>query len=161
MTSDSSRGYSTATETRELLTRVGMIDSEGKPHRSSPLLDPPAFSELVSRLASTVEAPYDVIVVRNLFGDRVLGYQLSLISGKLVAISYDQEGVIVLDDKRGDERDSAALIVADTHFTTQSIQAAASGIEQSGMKVAGAAILLQLVQGTYSFPVWYLEQLSS
>lgn len=160
MTGDSLTGFGVTADTRELLTRVGLIDSDGKPHRSSPLSDPPAFGELVSRLASFIDAAYDILVVRDLFGDRVLGYQLSLISGKPVAISYDREGIIVLEDRTTIEHEGTALIVADTHFTTQSIQAAASCIEQSGMQVAGAAMLLQIVQGNYSFPIWSLEHLS-
>ncbi len=147
-----------ATSTRELLERVGMLDSECNLRRSNPLSNPAAFKELTSRLAAAVETPYDIIVVRDLFGDRVLGYQLSLIADRPVAVSYDQEGVIVLENKGAAEQGNTALIAADTHFTTQSIRAAASGIEQAGMAVAGAAIFLQTIRGDYSFPVWTLEQ---
>lgn len=144
--------------TRELLKEVGMLDSQGNPARSNPLANPSAFRELVSRLSAEITAPYDVIVVRDLFGDRVLGYQLSLLSGKPVAVSYDQEGIIFLGNRSAIHRGSTILIVADTHFTGQSIQAAASGAEQAGMEVAGAAIFLQVVRREYSFPVWALEQ---
>jgi hypothetical protein len=147
-----------ATSTHELLERVGMLDSEGNPHRSNPLSSPAAFKELTSRLAAAVGTSYDIIVVRDLFGDRVLGYQLSLITDIPVAVSYDQEGIIVLEDKSAVEPGNVALIAADTHFTAQSIQAAASGVEQAGMAVAGAAIFLQTIRGEYSFPVWILEQ---
>lgn len=144
---------------RELLEGVGMLDSEGKPHRSNPLSHPPAFKELTSRLTAKIEAAYDIIVVRDLFGDRVLGYQLSILTGKPVAISYDEEGVIFLENRRVVEEGSTILIAADTHFTTQSIQAAATGAEQAGMSVTGVAIFLQVVRGEYSFPVWFLERL--
>lgn len=144
---------------RELLGKVGVLDSEGNPHRSNPLSHPWAFEELASRLAAEVDAAYDVILVRDLFGDRVLGYQLSLLTEKPVAVSYDQEGIIFLENRDVIEEGSTALIAADTHFTTQSIQAAAMGAEQAGTNVAGAAIFLQSVRGEYSFPVWSLEQL--
>lgn len=144
---------------RELLEEVGMLDSEGKPHRSNPLSHPPAFEELTSRLAPEIDAAYDIIVVRDLFGDRVLGYQLSILTGKPVAISYDEEGIIFLENRGIVEEGSAVLLAADTHFTPHSIQAAAKGAEQAGMSVAGAAIFLQVVRGDYSFPVWSLERL--
>lgn len=143
----------------ELLEKVGMLDSERKPHRSSPLSHPQAFMELTSRLSAEIEAAYDIIVVRDLFGDRMLGYQLSILTGKPVAISYDEEGVIFLENRRVVEEGSTVLIAADTHFTTQSIQAAARGAEQAGMRVVGVAIFLQIVRGEYSFPVWSLERL--
>lgn len=73
-------------------------------------------------------------------------------------VSYDQEGIIILESENPIERGSRALIAADTHFTTQSIQAAARGLEQVGLEVVGAAILLQTVQGDYPFPVWTLEK---
>lgn len=38
---------------------------------SNPLSDPPAFSKLASRLSRAVEEPYDLFVVRDLFG---IGY---------------------------------------------------------------------------------------
>lgn len=158
MTDKTSPDYGGAATTRELLESVGMLDGEGNAHRSNPLSDPPAFKELASRLAAAVDAAYDLIVVRNLFGDRVLGYQLSLITGKPVVVSYDQEGIITLEGENAVAQTDTALIAADTHFTAQSIQAAAYGIEQAGKKVAGAAILLQTVRGDYPFPVWPLEQ---
>jgi hypothetical protein len=143
----------------ELIEKVGMLDSERNPHRSNPLLHPPAFKELASRLAAEIEAAYDIIVVRDLFGDRVLGYQLSLLTEKPVAISYDQEGLILLENRRAIEEGNTTLIAADTHFTTQSIRAAARGAEQAGMNVAGVAIFLQAIRGEYSFPIWSLERL--
>ena len=149
-----------AAGTPELLERVGMITGGEEFHRSSPLSDPPAFRELASRLAGAVEEIYDLLVVRDLFGDRVLGYQLALITGKPLAISYDREGIIVLERGETLERGSRALVVADVHFTVQSIWAAAVGIEQAGMRVAGAAILLSVLQEEYPFPVWTLEDRS-
>ena len=144
-------------ETHGLLEKIGMLSPGGEPHRSDPLSDPQAFRELTSRLAETIDRPYDIIVVRDLFGDRVLGYQLALIAGKPVAVSYDREGVIVLESGSPIEQGSRALIAADTHFTTQSIQAAASGVKQAGVEVVGVALLLQTVHGEYPFPVWALE----
>lgn len=144
--------------TRDLLGRIGMLTSGEEPHRSNPLSDPPAFRELASRLAGIVDEPYDLIVVRDLFGDRVLGYQLALISGTPVTVSYDQEGIIVLGGGSPVEHGSRALIAADTHLTTQSIRAAASGVEQAGVEVVGVALLLQAVRGEYPFPVWALER---
>ncbi len=135
-----------------------MLPSGEEPHRSNPLSDPPAFRELASRLAGIVDEPYDLIVVRDLFGDRVLGYQLALISGKPVTVSHDQEGVIVLGGGSPIKQGSRALIAADTHLTTQSIRAAASGVEQAGVEVVGVALLLQAVRGEYPFPVWALER---
>jgi orotate phosphoribosyltransferase len=143
---------------QDLLEAVGMLDREKNPHRSSPLSHPLAFKELTSRLAAEVDTAYDIIVVRDLFGDRVLGYQLSILSGKPVAISYDEEGIIFLENSGAVDEGSKILIAADTHFTTHSIQAAARGAEQAGMSVAGAAIFLQVVRGEYSFPVWSLER---
>jgi adenine/guanine phosphoribosyltransferase-like PRPP-binding protein len=150
-------GDATAASNIELLERIGMLSRGEDVHRSSPLSDPQAFKELSSRLAEAVDEPYDLIVVRDLFGDRMLAYQLALITGKSVAVSYNREGVIVLDSGGSVEQGDRALIAADVHFTTQSIQAAASGVEQAGMGVAGAAILLRVTHGEYPFPVWTLE----
>jgi orotate phosphoribosyltransferase len=144
--------------TRDLLEKIGMLPSSGEPRRSDPLSHPPAFKELASRLARMIDNPYDLIVVRDLFGDRVLGYQLALTTGKPVTVSYDREGVIVLEGGSSIEQGSRALIAADTHFTAQSIQAAASGVEQAGVEVVGVALLLQTVRGEYPFPVWALEK---
>jgi len=141
----------------ELLERVGMLTPGKEPRRSSPLSDPPAFRELVSRLAEVADTPYDLIVVRDLFGDRVLGYHLALITGKPVAVSYDREGVIELECGHPVGREARALIAADVHFTAQSIRAAASGVEQAGATVLGAAELLRVVPEEYPFPVWALE----
>jgi orotate phosphoribosyltransferase len=65
--------------------------------------------------------------------------------------------VIALESAGFISQGSRALIAADVHFSTNSIQAAASGIEQAGLDVSGAAILLQVTRGNYSFPVWALE----
>jgi adenine/guanine phosphoribosyltransferase-like PRPP-binding protein len=150
-------GDATAASNIELLERIGMLSRGEDVRRSSPLSDPQAFKVLSSRLAEAVDEPYDLIVVRDLFGDRMLAYQLALITGKSVAVSYNREGVIVLDSGGSVEQGDRALIAADVHFTTQSIRAAASGVEQAGMEVAGAAILLRVTQGEYPFPVWTLE----
>ena len=48
-------------------------------------------------------------------------------------------------------------MVADVDFTVQSIRAVASGVEQAGMRVAGAALLLRVVREEYPLPVWALE----
>ncbi len=157
MSDRSSIGDVTAASNVELLGRIGMLSHGEDVRRSSPLSNPQAFKELSSRLAEVVDGPYDLIVVRDLFGDRVLAYQLALITGKSVAVSYDREGVIVLESGDPIEQGDRALIAADVHFTTQSIQAAASGVEQAGMGVAGAAILLRVTRGEYPFPVWTLE----
>ena len=149
-----------AASNAELLEKVGIVSPGGGFERSNPLSDPPAFRELASRLFRAVEEPYDLVVVRDLFGDRVLGYQLALIAGKPVAVSYDREGIIVLESGEPLEKGSRVLVVADVHFTTQSIRAVASGIEQAGMQVAGAAILLRVVREEYPFPVWALEDRS-
>src|SRR5918997_4064169 len=150
-------GDATAASNIELLERIGMLSGGEDVRRSSPLSDPQAFKELSSRLAEMVDEPYDLIVVRELFGDRVLAYQLALITGKSVAVSYNREGVIVLESGDPIKQGEQALIAADVHFTTQSIQAAASGIEQAGMGVSGSAILLRVTRGEYPFPVWALE----
>ena len=147
----------TSVSTGELLERVGMLTSEGEPRRSNPLSDPPAFRELASRLTGIVTKPYDLIVVRDLFGDRVLGYQISLITGRPVAVSYDVEGMVVLSSGGTVPRGERALIAADVHFTPHSIQAAASGIEQAGLEVAGGATMLQIAPEEYAFPVWTLK----
>lgn len=147
-----------AVATRDLLQRIGMLSPGREPRRSAPLSDPPAFRELTARLARMIDNPYDLIVVRDLFGDRVLGYQLALTTGKPVTVSYDREGVIVLEGGSSIEQGSRALIAADTHFTAQSIQAAASGVEQAGVEVVGVALLLQTVREEYPFPVWALEK---
>jgi hypothetical protein len=154
---DHTNTESTSATIGELLIRVGLLTAGGEPHRSDPLSDPLAFRELTSRLAGIVDRPYDLIVVRDLFGDRVLGYQLALIAEKPVTVSYDREGVIALESAGFISQGSRALIAADVHFSTDSIQAAASGIEQAGLDVSGAAILLQVTRGNYSFPVWALE----
>jgi adenine/guanine phosphoribosyltransferase-like PRPP-binding protein len=150
-------GDATAASNVELLERIGMLSRSQGVRRSSPLADPQAFKVLSSRLTEVVDEPYDLIVVRDLFGDRVLAYQLALITGKSVAVSYNREGVIVLESGDPIKQGEQALIAADVHFTTQSIQAAASGIEQAGMGVSGAAILLRVTRGEYPFPVWTLE----
>jgi len=157
MSMESSKQNFTELSTRELLERVGMLTGGAEPRRSSPLSNPPAFRELVSRLADVVDKPYDLIVVRDLFGDRVLGYQLALNSGKPVVVSYDREGIIALESGAPIQQGTRALIVADVHFTAQSIQAAASGIEQVRIEVVGAAFLLRVIPGQYPFPVWSLE----
>ena len=145
-------------DNRELFKRVGMLSDDGEVRRSSPLSSPVAFRELATRLLQIVDQPFDLIVVRDLFGDRVLGYELAQLAGKRAAVSYDREGIIALESAEPVERGSRALIAADTHFTTQSIRAAASGAEQAGLEVVGAAILLQTVRGDYPFPVWALER---
>jgi adenine/guanine phosphoribosyltransferase-like PRPP-binding protein len=156
--SDRSLGAdSTAASNVELLERIAILPHGEEVSRSRPLSDPLAFKELSLRLAEAVDEPYDLIVVRDLFGDRVLGYQLALITGKPVAVSYDREGIIVLESGAPIEQERRALIAADVHFTTQSIQAAASGVDQAGMEVSGAAILLRVTRGEYPFPVWALE----
>ncbi len=148
-------GLTTAGNAR-LLERVGVLSGSG-PRRSNPLSDPPAFGELASRLAGIVDEPYDLVVVRDLFGDRLLGYELALISGRPVAVSYDREGIISLEGGNPIEEGSRALIAADVHFTSQSIRAVASGIEQAGLAVHGAAMLLRVIREDYPFPVWALE----
>ena len=150
-------GDATEASNVELLERIGMLSRGEDVRRSRPLSDPQAFKELSSRLAEAVDKPYDLIVVRDLFGDRVLAYQLALITGKPVAVSYDREGVIVLESGVPIEQGDRALIAADVHFTTHSIRAAASGIAQAGMRVSGAAILLRVTRSEYPFPVWTLE----
>jgi adenine/guanine phosphoribosyltransferase-like PRPP-binding protein len=150
-------GDATAASNVELLERIGMLSRSQGVRRSRPLADPQAFKVLSSRLTEVVDEPYDLIVVRDLFGDRVLAYQLALITGKSVAVSYNREGVIVLESGTPVKQGEQALIAADVHFTTQSIQAAASGVEQAGMRVSGAAILLRVMRGEYPFPVWTLE----
>lgn len=157
MQEDRANTENASTNVDELLGRVGLLTPVRETHRSNPLSDPPAFRELAFRLADIVDQPYDLIVVRDLFGDRVLGYQLALIAEKPVAVSYDQEGVIVLESGRPISQGTRALIAADIHFTTNSIQAAASGIEQAGLEVVGAAVLLQVTRGDYTFPIWVLE----
>jgi len=157
MQDDHTNTESTSVPIDELLRRVGLLTADEEPHRSDPLSDPPAFRELTFRLAGIVDQPYDLIVVRDLFGDRVLGYQLALIAEKPVAVSYDREGVIVLESNRSISQGTRALIAADVHFTASSIQAAASGIEQAGLEVVGAAVLLRVTRGDYTFPVWALE----
>jgi orotate phosphoribosyltransferase len=87
----------------------------------------------------------------------MLGYQMALIARKPVRVSYDREGVIALETGNSISQGSRALIAADVHFTTNSIQAAAYGIEQAGLEVMGAAILLQITRGDYAFPLWTLE----
>ena len=150
-------GDATVASNVELLERIGMLSRSQGVRRSRPLADPQAFKVLSSRLTEVVDEPYDLIVVRDLFGDRVLAYQLALITGKSVAVSYNREGVIVLESGTPVKQGEQALIAADVHFTTQSIQAAASGVEQAGMRVSGAAILLRVMRGEYPFPVWTLE----
>lgn len=157
MRDESPRDDLAAVNTPDLLEKIGVLAVDREPRRSRPLSNPPAFRELASRLADTVDEPYDLIVVRDLFGDRVLGYQLALITGKPVAVSYNREGIIALESGNPIEQENRALIAADIHFTTQSIRAAAAGIKQAGMKVSGAAILLRVVQEEYPFPVWSLE----
>lgn len=144
-------------EARELLQKVGMLRPGAEPQRSKPLSDPQAFKELASRLAEIVDQPYDLIVVRDLFGDRVLGYQLALITGKPVAVSYQREGVIALEGGDSIEQGTSALIAADTHFTEHSIHAAAAGAQQAGLAVVGVALLLRTVRGKYPYTVWALE----
>ena len=157
MQDDHANTQSTSATIAGLFRRVGLLTADEEPHRSNPLSDPPAFRELTLRLAGIVDRPYDLIVVRDLFGDRVLGYQLALIAEKPVTVSYDREGVIALESGGFISRGSRALIAADVHFSTNSIQAAASGIEQAGLEVSGAAVLLQVTRGNYAFPVWALE----
>lgn len=144
-------------ETQELLSRVGMVGDSREPRRSNPLSDPPAFRELAVRLASIVDAEYDLIVVRDLFGDKVLGYQLSLISGKPTAVSFDREGIIVLDPAAEARGGSRALLAADIHLTPHSIRAASSGIEKAGLDVVGIGLLVQACEDNYLFPVWSLS----
>jgi hypothetical protein len=139
---------------RDLLSRVGMLREGGEVRRSDPLRDPAAFHELARRLFEAVDRPFDVVVVRDLFGDRVLGYELGLMAGRPVAVSHDREGVIGIDPVSIPSGARAALIAADTHFTAASIQAAALGVRQAGIEVAGAAILLEQLAVDYGFPVW-------
>ena len=142
---------------RILLKSIGMLSDSGEVMRSNPLSSPPSFRELASRLLRIVDQPFDLVVVRDLFGDRVLGYELALLSEKKVIVSYDNEGIITLEDGRPIEQGSRGLIVADTHLTTQSIQAAAFGVKQAGLRVTGVAMLLQKVHAEYPFTTWALE----
>lgn len=142
---------------RILLKSIGMLSDSGEVMRSNPLSSPPSFRELASRLLRIVDQPFDLVVVRDLFGDRVLGYEFALLSEKNVVVSYDSEGLIALESGKPIEQGSRALIVADTHLTTQSIQAAAGGVEQAELKVTGVAMLLQKVHAEYPFNVWALE----
>lgn len=144
------------TEARDLLRLVGVIDEAGTVHRSNPLRDPLAFRELAERLYRLIDRPFDLIVVRDLFGDRVLGYELGALAGCPVVVSHDREGLIELDVEA--RQGHAALIVVDTHFTRQSVQAAAMGLRQAGLEVAGAAVLLEQLPADYDFPVWSLER---
>ncbi len=150
-------GNGISAENGVLFGRVGMVAEGGEVRRSNPLASPADFRELASRLLEIVDRPFDLIVVRDMFGDRVLGYELAQLSGIPVSVSYDREGVIALQSGTSAEQGARVLIAADTHFTTQSIQAAASGAEQAGLEVVGAALLLQTVRGDYPFPVWALE----
>jgi hypothetical protein len=133
----------------DLLRRVGMISAAGDPRRSDPPVGPPAFVELSSRLTDVVDERYDLIVVRDLFGDRVLGYQLALTTRLPVAVSSDLEGIVQLEGGGSISNGSRALIAADVHFTTHSIQAAAFGIEQAGLEVAGVAVLIRITRADY------------
>lgn len=135
-----------------------MLTEEKTARRSAPLADPAAFRELAARLGGLVEVPYDAIVVRDLFGDRVLGYQLSLFTGKPVVVSYDREGAVVLDVPERVPRNSGVLLVADVHFTHHSLSAAASAAERAGLKVAGGALFLSVLPEEYAFEVVALER---
>jgi orotate phosphoribosyltransferase len=150
-------GNGNPVENGVLFERVGMVADGGEVRRSNPLASPADFRKLAARLLEAVDRPFDLIIVRDLFGDRVLGYELAQLAGKPVSVSYDREGIIALQGRSTARQNARVLIAADTHFTTQSIQAAASGAEQAGMEVVGAAILLQTVRGEYPFPVWTLE----
>lgn len=147
-----------AVETRDLLSRVGTLDLDGNAHRCNPLLDPPSFRELSQRLNDLVDEPYDVIVVRDLFADKMLGYQLALDSGKPVFVSSDREGIITLDRERASGEGERALIAADLHFTLDSIRAGKEGLETAGMSAIGLALLLRLHEDSFTFPVWSLER---
>lgn len=144
---------------RDLLTRVGMLDAAGQIHRSKPLQDPPAFHQLASRLLKLVTQPFDIVVVRDLSGDRLLGYSVGLLAGCPVSVSYDWEGLIESGTVTGQEVHEA-LLVADTHFTHESLQAAAVGLQQRGVRVVGAAVLIEQLSPAYDFSVWSLEQSS-
>lgn len=146
---------SNETEPRDLLRLVGMIDAAGTVHRSNPLRDPRAFHELAGRLHRLVDGAFDLVVVRDLFGDRVLGYELGALAGCPVVVSHDREGLIELDAEA--RQGHAALIAVDTHFTRESVQAAATGLRQAGLEVAGAAVLLEQLPADYDFPVWSLQ----
>lgn len=65
----------------ELLKRVGMVSDSGEVRRSSPLSSPGDFRELATRLLRAVNRPFDLVVVRDLFGDRVLGYDSACLLG--------------------------------------------------------------------------------
>jgi hypothetical protein len=153
----SAKDEDATTEVRDLLQKVGMLRPGAEPQRSNPLSNPQAFKELASRLAKIIDVPYDLIVVRDLFGDRVLGYQLALITGRPVAVTYQREGVIMLEDGDLIEQGTSALIAADTHFTEESILAAAAGVEQAELSVVGVALLLRTVREEYPFAVWALD----
>lgn len=144
---------------RDLLKRVGMLDPTGRIHRSTPLQDPQAFHQLASRLFGLVTQPFDLVVVRDLAGDRLLGYSVGLLAGCPVSVSYDWEGLIESEAVSGHEAHEA-LLVADTHFTNESLQAAAVGLRQRGVRVAGAAVLIEQLSPAYDFDVWSLEQSS-
>lgn len=143
-------------DTRNLLTSVGMLDESGKLRRSRPLSNPASFHELARRLFALVDREFDVIVVRDLFSDHVLGYELGLMAGCPVIVSHDREGLIELDQATRPAAARIALIAADTHFTAASIQAAALGLRQAGIQVAGAAVLLEQLSVEYDFPIWAL-----
>lgn len=144
---------------RDLLKRVGMLDAAGQIHRSKPLQDPRAFHQLAGRLFELVTEPFDLVVVRDLAGDRLLGYSVGLLAGCPVSVSYDWEGLIE-SEAAGGQDVHEALLVADTHFTNESLQAAAVGLRQRGVRVVGAAVLVEQLSPAYDFNVWSLEQSS-
>lgn len=148
-------GSPDAQENRDLLRRVAVVDERGRVHRSNPLSDPAAFHELARRLQQLIDRRFDLVVVRDLFGDRVLGYELGLLAGCPVAVSYDREGLIEVD--LAGVQGHRAVIAADTHFTKESITAAAMGLRRSGLEISGAAVLLEQLAAKYDFPVWSLE----
>lgn len=145
-----------ASSTRELLSRVGMGGAGG--HRSDPLADPAAFHELAIRLGAMVDVDYDVIVVRDLFADRVLGYELALAASKPVVVSADQEGIVVLRGAGSLRQGCPALLVADTHFSAGSIQATAMQVVNTGFTVAGLAMFVRTVDLDHPWPVWILYE---
>lgn len=148
-------------DTPRLLCNVGMLEDGEPVRRANPLRDPASFHELARRLRALVEDEFDVIVVRDLFGDRVLGYELGMRAGCPVIISHDREGLIEMDQGLRSNSFQRALIAADTHFTPASIQAAAVALRQAGVEVAGAAILLDQLAFGYDFPVWTLERVAA
>lgn len=145
------------------LEKIGMLRVVETPNgcryrlsRSDFLADPAAFRSLARELGSRIPMP-GTFVVRDLPGDRVLAYELAASTDGSVLVSGDYEGLVSL---QGEPKTGEAVIVADTHFTANSMRAALLASDSHDLRITGIGLLVRAIDADLPVPVTALLDLS-